>query len=29
MPTKALIDIYLDKKNEGDFINLIESLSEI
>lgn len=28
IPTKSLIDIYLDKKNEGDFINLIENLSD-
>ena len=27
MPTKTLIDIYLSKLNEGDFINLIESIS--
>lgn len=27
MPTKTLIDIYLDKKDEGEFINLIESIS--
>ena len=26
MPTKALIDIYLDKSNEVDFIKLIESI---
>ena len=26
MPTKTLIDIYLERKNEGDFIYLIESL---
>ena len=26
MPTKTLIDIYLSKMNEGDFINLIESI---
>lgn len=26
MPTKALIDIYIDKKNQDDFINLIESI---
>lgn len=26
MPTKTLIDIYIDKKNEGDFIYLIESI---
>lgn len=29
MPTKTLIDIYLSKMNEGDFINLIESISSI
>ncbi|MEN8078724.1 hypothetical protein ABFP60_17290 [Clostridioides difficile] len=29
MPTKTLIDIYLDKKDEGEFINLIESISSI
>ena len=29
MPTKTLIDIYLSKLNEGDFINLIESTSGI
>lgn len=29
MPTKTLIDIYLSKMNEGDFINLIESISGI
>lgn len=29
MPTKTLIDIYLDKKNESDFICLIESLGNI
>ena len=29
MPTKALIDIFLDKKDEGEFINLIESLGGI
>ena len=29
MPTKTLIDIYLDKKDEGEFINLIESLGGI
>ena len=27
MPIKTLIDIYLSKMNEGDFINLIESIS--
>ena len=27
MPTKTLIDIFLDKKDEGEFINLIESIS--
>ena len=27
MPTKTLIDIYLSKMNEGDFINLIESIN--
>lgn len=27
MPTKALIDIFLDKKDEGEFINLIEDIS--
>ena len=26
MPTKTLIDIYLDKSNEVDFIKLIESI---
>ncbi len=29
MPTKTLIDIYLSKMNEGDFVNLIESISNI
>lgn len=29
MPTKTLIDIYLDKRDEGEFINLIESINEI
>lgn len=29
MPTKTLIDIFLDKKDEGEFINLIESLGGI
>lgn len=29
MPTKTLIDIYIDKKNEGDFIYLIESIGNI
>ncbi|SCJ60262.1 Uncharacterised protein [uncultured Clostridium sp.] len=29
MPTKTLIDIYLSKMNEGDFISLIESISSI
>lgn len=29
MPTKTLIDIYLDKKDEGEFINLIESISSM
>ncbi|WP_196001460.1 hypothetical protein [Clostridium sp. 1001271B_151109_B4] len=29
MPTKTLIDIFLDKKDEGEFINLIESISGI
>lgn len=29
MPTKTLIDIYLDKKDEGEFINLLESISGI
>ena len=29
MPTKSLIDIYIDKKNEGDFIYLIESIGNI
>lgn len=29
MPTKTLIDIYINKMNEGDFINLIESISNI
>ena len=27
MPTKTLIDIYLDKKSEMDFISLIEKVS--
>ena len=27
MPTKTLIDIFLDKKDEGEFINVIESIS--
>ncbi|MDU5261222.1 MAG: hypothetical protein E6176_02210, partial [Clostridium celatum] len=26
MPTKTLIDIFLDKKDEGEFVNLIESI---
>ena len=29
MPTKTLRDIFLDKKDEGEFINLIESLGGI
>ncbi|WP_195989257.1 hypothetical protein [Clostridium sp. D53t1_180928_C8] len=29
MPTKTLIDIYLEKKDEGEFINLIESISNM
>lgn len=29
MPTKTLIDIYLDKKSEVDFINLIEKVSSM
>lgn len=29
MPTKTLIDIFLDKKDEGEFINLIESISNL
>lgn len=29
MPTKTLIDIYLDKKDEGEFINLIENVASI
>ena len=29
MPTKTLIAIYLDKKDEGEFINLIESISSM
>ena len=29
MPTKTLIYIFLDKKDEGEFINLIESLGGI
>lgn len=29
MPTKTLIDIYLDRKDEGEFINLLESISDI
>lgn len=29
MPTKTLIDIYLSKMNEGDFVNLIESISAV
>ena len=29
MTTKTLIDIFLDKKDEGEFINLIESLGGI
>ena len=27
MPTKTLIDIFLDKKDEGEFINLIEGIA--
>lgn len=29
MPTKTLIDIFLDKKDEGEFINLIENISSL
>ena len=29
MPTKTLIDIFLDKKDKGEFINLIESISNL
>ena len=29
MPTKTLIDIFLDKKDEGEFINLIESVNNL
>ena len=29
MPMKILIDIYLSKMNEGDFVNLIESISAV
>lgn len=29
MPTKTLIDIFLDKKDEGEFINFIESISNL
>ena len=29
MPTKTLIDIFLDKKDEGEFINLIEGISDM
>ena len=29
IPTKTLIDIFLDKKDEGEFINLIESISSL
>lgn len=29
MPTKTLIDIFLDKKDEGEFINLIEGISNL
>lgn len=29
MPTKTLIDIFLDKKDEGEFINLIESINNL
>ena len=29
MPTNTLIDLYLDKRDEGEFINLIESINEI
>ena len=29
MPTKNLIDIFLDKKDEGEFINLNESINNL
>lgn len=29
MPTKTLIDIFLDKKDEGEFVNLIESINNL
>lgn len=29
IPTKTLIDIFLDKKDEGEFINLIEGISNL
>lgn len=29
IPTKTLIDIFLDKKDEGEFINLIENISNL
>ena len=29
MPTKTLIDIYLERKNEGDFIYLIEGITNM
>lgn len=29
MPTKTLIDIFLDKKDEGEFVNLIESINDL
>ena len=29
IPTKSLIDIFLDKKDEGEFINLIENISSL
>lgn len=29
MPTKTVIDIFLDKKDEGEFINLIESINNL
>ena len=29
MPTKTLIDIYLDKKDEGEFISLLEGINYI
>ena len=29
IPTKTLIDIFLDKKDEGEFINLIDGISNL